>query len=330
MNANRFAILISLLLLLGVGARAGAAQATGGDAVVFTGTCDASGAVPIDARRFAVAGDEDNVLRIYDAENGGAPIGSVDLSRALGLDGKSPEADLEAATRLGDRALWISSHARTKKGKVDPDRFRFFATNLPRTDTAVTVRGAVYRNLLRDLLADSRLVALGLDAAARKAPDEDGGFNLEGMTATPEGQVLLGFRNPVPQGRALLVALIDPLATLRGERARLGDPIQLDLGGLGVRALSYWRGRYLIAAGARADGGSSRLFSWKGAGTTPAPLDGIAVPDFHTEAFFTPEQSDRFMLLSDDGSREVSGRRCKDLAKTSEREFRGIWMKLES
>jgi len=153
MNANRFAILISLLLLLGVGARAGAAQATGRDAVVFTGTCDASGAVPIDARRFAVAGDEDNVLRIYDAENGGAPIGSVDLSRALGLDGKSPEADLEAATRLGDRALWISSHARTKKGKVDPDRFRFFATNLPRTDTAVTVRGAVYRNLLRDLLA---------------------------------------------------------------------------------------------------------------------------------------------------------------------------------
>src|SRR5690606_15608234 len=37
--------------------------------VEFEGACDASGAVPVDEMHFAVADDEDNVLRVYDAVN---------------------------------------------------------------------------------------------------------------------------------------------------------------------------------------------------------------------------------------------------------------------
>jgi hypothetical protein len=48
------------------------AEAREDGTVVFEGTCDASGAVPLDARRFAVADDENNVIRIYDAERGGS------------------------------------------------------------------------------------------------------------------------------------------------------------------------------------------------------------------------------------------------------------------
>src|SRR5688572_9239885 len=147
--AKRLAGLIALIALLGAAERAAAEPSSAASVVEFTGTCDASGAVPIDARRFAIAGDEDNVLRIYDAEDGGPPVDSIDVSAELGLNGKNPEADLEAATRLGDRALWISSHARTKKATVDPDRFRFFATNLPRPGAAVNVSGVAYRDLLR-------------------------------------------------------------------------------------------------------------------------------------------------------------------------------------
>jgi hypothetical protein len=316
------------LVLLGAVERARAEPESAAPVVEFTGTCDASGAVPIDARRFAIAGDEDNVLRIYDAEHGGPPVDTIDVSAELGLNGKNPEADLEAATRLGERALWISSHARTNKARVDPDRFRFFSTNLPRPGAAVTVSGTAYRDLLSDLLADPRLRELGLEASTRKAPEQEGGFNLEGMTATPDGQVLLGFRNPIPRGRALLVAIVDPLATLRGERARLGDPIQLDLGGMGVRGLSYWRGRYLIAAGPHGDDDSSRLYTWKGPGTAPEAHEQVAIEGFRAEAFFTPEQVDRFMLFSDDGSRVVSGRPCKELANASERRFRGVWLSL--
>src|ERR1041384_1457792 len=46
--------------------------------LTFTGMCDASGAVPLDDHLFAVADDEDNVLRVYDADRGGSPLGAAD------------------------------------------------------------------------------------------------------------------------------------------------------------------------------------------------------------------------------------------------------------
>src|SRR5687768_12770455 len=86
--------------------------------VVFQGACDASGAVPLSDRRVVVADDEDNILRVYDAHVGGAPLSKTDLSASLGLPLKgkkkrrAPELDLEAATRIGDRAYWLTSHGR--------------------------------------------------------------------------------------------------------------------------------------------------------------------------------------------------------------------------
>jgi hypothetical protein len=309
--------------------QSGRSAAASARVVVFSGTCDASGAVPIDARRFAVADDEDNVLRIYDADRGGAPLYTFDLSPDLRLTKKKnwPESDLEAATRVGDVALWLSSHARSKKGKLKPDRFRFFSTDVPRAGQPVALRGDPYTELLRDLLAEPKLSPFGLAHAADLPPQIEGGLNIEGMTAMPDGQVLLGFRNPVPGGRALLVAMVNPLDAFAGKPLRFGQPISLDLHGLGVRALSHWRGQYLIAAGDFGDGGDHRLYRWPGPGSAPAQVDSAALVDLNPEAFFTPEERDEFMLLSDDGSVEQDGERCKDLADPDRKHFRGLWMR---
>jgi hypothetical protein len=306
-------------------------QAALGRTVVFTGTCDASGAVPIDARLFAVADDENNVLRIYDAEKGGAPLYAVDVSPELQLTKKKkyPESDLEAATRLGDHALWLSSHARSKKGKEKPDRLRFFSTVLPQPGQPITLKGEAYTSLLADLLADSRLSQFRLQDAADKPPQEPGGLNIEGITAMPNGHVLLGFRNPIPDRHALLVAMVNPLEPFSGKAARFDAPIRLDLGGLGVRALSYWRGKYLIAAGHYADGGERRLYEWTGPGREPTERASALIADLNPEGFFTPEERDEFMLLSDDGSLIIDGERCKDLEDPSRKRFRGAWMRLD-
>jgi hypothetical protein len=32
-----------------------------------------------------------------------------------------------------------------------------------------------------------------------------GGLNIEGLAATPDGQLLIGFRNPLSEGKALLL-----------------------------------------------------------------------------------------------------------------------------
>ncbi len=304
--------------------------------VVFTGMCDASGAVALSDRKFVVADDEDNVLRVYDVERGGAPLSGADVSHGLKLPLKkkkkkpgvpvAPEADLEAAARLGDRAYFMTSHGRNSKGKLKPERLRFFATTTPE-DGDIEVIGEPYDGLLDDLLAEPRLARFELEKAAELAPKAPGGLNLEGMTARKEGGVWLGFRNPIPEGRALLLPLLNPEELVAGKKARFGEPVLLDLGGLGVRSLSFHRDRYLIAAGPFDQGASARLFAWDG-GATAQPLDRVSLEGLNPEGFFTPESRDRIMLLSDDGSVSIDGTDCKRLKDPAAKRFRGVWVTL--
>lgn len=295
--------------------------------VRFTGMCDASGAVALDERTFLVADDEDNVLRVYDATRGGPPLTAVDVSASLGLAQKSkkkgaPELDIEAATRVGSLAYFITSHGRNSSGKLKPERLRFFATTASGQPQLV---GKPYERLLEDLLAEPRLAPFDLRAASELAPKSPGGLNIEGMTARNEGGVWLGFRNPIPQGRAVLVPLLNPEQLIEGGPARFGDPITLELGGLGVRALSAVGGRYLIAAGPPDSGSGGKLFAWEGGGTAEA-LPSVDVRGYNPEAFFSADPR-RVLILSDDGSQLVAGKECKR-APVPERRFRGVWAPL--
>lgn len=310
--------------------------------VEFVGACDASGAVPLDSRRFAVGDDEDSVLRIYDAERGGPPLHIVNVAEHLDLNTKkkgkkkrapkkkrmkSPETDIEAATLLDGHAFWITSHGLTKKGERDPRRFRFFATELPTEADELGMLGKPYQSLLNDMLADKRLVDLGVDAASQRPPDERGGLNIEGLTSTPEGHVLIGFRNPVPNDKAIALPLLNPKGVLEGETAKFGAPLLLDLGGFGIRSLSSWHGSYLVIAGAIGDGEGSRLYQWDGSKELKH-VSAARFDDLNPEGFFTPEDRTDIMVLSDDGARTLEGERCKDLKDSEQKRFRGVWLAL--
>lgn len=296
--------------------------------VTFQGACDASGAVELDSRHFAVADDEDNLLRVYDADRGGPPLLKVDLSTSLPLaKGKNAESDLEAATRLGDTAFFLSSHGRTAKGKRDPDRLFLFATTLPKPNSSVVVVGQPYRRLLDDLVEHPGLARFGLREASLRSPKEPGGLNLEGLTAEPSGALLLGFRSPVPEGGALVIRLSNPLEMMRGERAKFSEPIQLDLKGLGVRAISRWGGEFLIMAGPSMDGGPFRLFRFDGQSKVER-VAGVEFGDLGPEGFFTPEARSELLVLSDDGSRILHGKACKKLRDSAQKSFRGMWVTL--
>jgi hypothetical protein len=308
-----------------------------GREVIFRGACDASGAVPLSAQRFVVADDEDNILRVYDADAGGEPRSQTDLSAALGLplEGKkhpkAAELDLEAATTVGERAYWLTSHGRNKKGKLAPARLHFFATStfVDERGDALQLVGHPYDRLVDDLAAAPHLAGFGLADAAQRAPKAEGGLNIEGLTAAPDGPMLLGFRNPVPQGRALVVPLLNPAALVDapdGGPARFGAPILLDLGQRGVRSLSWWRGRYLLIAGHHAEAGSSTLFTWDGRGAPAATA--IDLSGYNPEGFFTPEDRDEILVVSDDGERLVDGTPCKKLKDPAQKQFRGVWLAL--
>ncbi len=294
----------------------------------FTGLCDASAAVALDDDRFVVADDEHNVLQVFRQRAPGAPVASVDLAPLL--ERAYPrEIDIEAAARIGDRIYWIGSHGRSAKGARRDERRTLFATTIARDaagEWRFTRAGTPYHGLVDAMATAPALAAFALGAAARKAAEAPGGLDIEGLAATPDGALLIGFRNPLPQQRALVVPLVNPAAVLDGAAPAFGPPVLLDLGGLGIRSLDRdpGTGDYLVVAGPAGDGGPFRLYRWRGDASAPNPLAAGAFGDLNPEALavFGAPGFARWMV-SDDGARRIRGNACKDLP-AAERRFRAV------
>jgi hypothetical protein len=296
--------------------------------VEYPEMCDPSAAVAIGDTLFIVASDEDNVLRVYRRGTSGSPQ-RFDLNSFLRPDQDHPEADIEGGARIGDRIFWIASHGRNMKGKLRPSRHRLFATTVTVEGNEVTVTpvGLPYTKLLEDLAQAPALRKYDLESASRRAPESKDGLNIEGLAATPQGALMIGFRNPIPGGKALLVPLDNPQQIVEGERAKLGPPIELSLNGLGVRSIEYResQGRYLIVAGPHNDDGTVALFSWSGKSSDGAVL----IPEgrfgnLSPEAMFTyPRDRTAVQFLSDDGGRKPKGVSSKDTT-TAQQRFRGF------
>jgi hypothetical protein len=306
------------------------------------GACDASAAVPVGPSLFVVANDEDNVLRVYHSDISGPPVQTFDLTPCLAPDPERDEADIEGGTWLGGRVYWITSHARNKNGKKKPARYQFFAVEfvLREDDLEMRCVGEPYTRLLDDMLADPALEGFGLKAASELPPKERGALNIEGLCATPEGRLYIGFRNPIPGGRALVIPSENPAELVEGAAAaRLGEAFQLDLGGLGIRSIKYWARRrtYMIVAGhfgadepGEADDVPSVLYRWSGdAAEAPVRVEGIDLSDFNPEALVIyPREESSFQLLSDDGNAVVGGKKCKDVKDDEKKRFRSRWLSL--
>jgi hypothetical protein len=301
------------------------------EAIEHSGMCDASAAVAVGRTLFVVASDEDNVLRVYRANKPGKPVHTFDLTSFLKPDPKYPEADIEGATRVGDRVYWVTSHGTNKNGKQRPTRHRLFATDVKVAADKVTITpvGTPYKNLIKDLNEAPHLKDLKLGEAARKPPEGVGGLNIEGLSATPQGALLIAFRNPIPSGKALLIPLENPKEVIEGRAAKLGAPIRLSLGGLGVRSIEYFeaRGKYLIVAGPHGDEGDFKLYQWSGLQSEePELLKQVNFKDLRPEALVIyPGEKTKVQVLSDDGTKQVDGKDCKE-AKPGKQSFRSSWV----
>jgi hypothetical protein len=295
-----------------------AAPAAAQQIAAFTGPCDASAAVALDASHFIVGNDEHNILYIY-RQDQPAPVATLNLTNFLGT-AADEESDIEAAAAIGSRIYWITSHGNNSKGKPRPARQRFFATEIV-SGQPPTVKpvGRAYTDLLRDMLAADTLKPYQLAEAARRPPEADGGLNIEGLAATADGKLLIGLRNPLPQQRGLLIPLDNPDEVIAGKRARFGAPIELDLDRRGIRSIERFGASYLIVAGPPADMGSFALYRWSGRrDEAPTAVAGIDLKNLRPEAFFAIPNSNRIQLLSDDGGVVIGGVECKKLPEADQ------------
>jgi hypothetical protein len=306
----------------------------------YVGMCDASAALPLTPETFLAANDEDNILRCYSNVRPGAPLWEIDLAdqfASVPAREEEKEIDLEGGALLGGVAYWITSHGRNKNGEVKRKRRQFLALTLA-TDDAGALTGwravGVHRSLLEDMQGDERLKKYRLGEAA-VSPEAEGGFNIEGLATTPAGTLLIGLRNPLVgrNKRALVIPLLNAyeLVTENDATAKFGPPIELDLGGRGVRSLEYWpdRNEYLIVAGARDDRKDAALFEWSGKSADAPRRLAVDLGDLNPEAvlIYLDATPNAVQILSDDGGRLVDGRECKRLEE-EKRSFRGAFVTL--
>nr|WP_293839748.1 lamin tail domain-containing protein [uncultured Arsenicibacter sp.] len=326
-----------------------------------TDRSDASTAQDAGGGYMLVGDDESNVLRLYSRTQSGLPVRTFDVTASLSLTqlsgGVPREVDIEASVRSGNRIFWFGSQSNNDDGTSRTNRNRIFATDLTGTGASTSLTyGGRYDYLRDDLIAwdvnnlhgkGANYYGLAASAAPGVGSKQASGYNIEGAEFAPDGNtVYIGFRAPQVPANNRSKALIVPVTNLTALIANNGgtpgsatfsSPIELDLGGRGIREIKKNAGNeYLIVAGAAGDFGAApndfRLYTWTGVPTDAAVLrtadlsalggTGSSIESIvELPAPLTPSSSIQFLM--DTGDLDYYGNgAAKDLTQNNWKKFR--------
>jgi len=166
--------------------------------------------------------------------------------------------DLEDLSAVDDRRFFaMTSHSRTKKGKLKPERGQLLLISKKKSSFAVEQTWSLREDILSALEE-----SVDVETAEAASPDE-GGLNVEGL-AYHEGQLFLGLRSPLTdKGEALVLRIENAEGLLEGDDPEFGEVIRLPLGKKGIRGLTSTGSDLLVIAGASDDSGKTfSLYRW--------------------------------------------------------------------
>jgi len=328
---------------------ASASSATPATTFWHTGMSDASEAISLDNTYYISNDDELNVLNVYDRSASGLPVVSYNYTSYLNLpDLSKPEVDLEAATRsakIANRVYWLGSMSNSKAPfNLEPNRNRLFATTVTGTGAATTFSFVGYYGDLRAQLinwGDAHNYDFTSSAAQGVDSKQVYGFAAEGMVFGPDSTTLyIGLRAPLASTTTRDKAIIAPILNFEtwfndgspSGNPVFGNPIELDLGGRGIRGvIRATNGTYIIVAGnPGGDPITSAIFKWSGqAADAPILVNTTANNILNMEGVMEilPDNglsSVQLQVISDGGDDIIynDGNEAKDFADLSLRKFR--------
>jgi hypothetical protein len=154
-------------------------------------------------------------------------------------------------------------------------------------------------------------------AAAAEVRDvkSSGGLNIEALEISPDQKrLLIGFRSPLRDGRALIASVENAAAIFESDEAPRIAPLleELDLGGHGIRGLAYvpTMDAYLVIGGP-ASRQPDDFDLWRWSGEPGAPAHRVTLPglrSFEKAEGVSPAivgGMARIVIVSDDGDRDA-------------------------
>lgn len=257
------------------------------------GIADASAAIELDNDFMIVANDETNYLYLYNRNHSGLPIKIFDFNQGNILrltdssNGVWRAVDVEGAARsIANPSViyWLGSMSNNTTSYDRPNRNRLFAITVSGKGTQTSCTNAGHYSQLREKLitwGDKNGYEFSNSAKAGKNPKTGDGFNIEGMVFGPDNMTMyIGFRAPLVPTTNRTKAVIAPIHNfetwfntgLNAGDPSIGTPIELDLGGRGIRdIIRLPNGKYVIVAGSCGAEIIPAVYSWTGH-ATDAPV----------------------------------------------------------
>jgi hypothetical protein len=202
----------------------------------------------------------------------------------------------------------ITSHSRDDDGDEKTSREKLVRF---RIEGNRAVNPKVVQGLKRALTARHPVLA---SAAMLRDVKVSGGLNIEGLEFSLDQQrLLIGFRSPLRDGRAIVASVENPRGMFEADEApRVATALdELDLGGHGIRGMSYVPsiGEYLVIGGpvSRAQ---AQFDLWRWSGQPGSSARRVTVPGLQgleRAEGVSPAVVDgveRVIIVSDDGDRQ--------------------------
>jgi hypothetical protein len=201
----------------------------------------------------------------------------------------------------------ITSHSRDDNGDEKKSRDKLVRF---RIEGAKVLDSKVVGGLKAALVSRHAVLAAAAQIRDVKA---SGGLNIEGLeVSADQQQLLIGFRSPLRDGRALIARVENPSGVFDSDEPPRIAPLldELDLDGHGIRGLSYVSalGAYLVIGGPGSrDPADFGFWCWSGeSGARPRRVTVPGLRNLEKAEGISPANRggmERLIIVSDDGNR---------------------------